>query len=283
LHSNVSMKITMRSAAVMLAIGLLAWSGLQAGAERSRRGGERSARPQQASGRATYGYRAHHHGRHHYPGYGHHFGWYGWYAWPWAWYDPGWPVYVVAEGLAPEAAAAVETDIKPKRAEIWVDGEFVGQARDYNGRWDLLWLKPGRHLFEFRREGYRTLVRELELKPGYHVRVEERLEKGEGSDPRSTRLPPPKVPPAKLQAADPPALARGLLRLVVEPADAAVYLDDAFLARGSELARLRGALPVAVGRHRIEVVRPGYASQRLAVEVEAEGTQTLEIRLEPAP
>ena len=62
-------------------------------------------------------------------------------------------------------------------------------------------------------------------------------------------------------------LKRGLLRLEVHPADAAVYLDGEFLARADELNRLHGAIPVAQGVHAVEVVRPGYVGQTVNVEV----------------
>ncbi len=274
--------------AIACAALLIAWSGLQADARRSRPGGgSAGAQPQQASGRATYGYRGHRHGHHRGHG-GYHFGYYahyGWHAWPWSWWYPTRPIYLFPERIDPQAAAAVETDVKPKRAEVYVDGQFLGQARDYNGSWDLLWLQPGRHLFEFRRDGYRTLERELELRPGFHVRIEERLEKGEGIDPRSTRLPARPAAraaeePARVEGPQGGTLAHGLLRMTIEPADAAVYLDNEFLARGSELKRLHGALPVARGRHLIEVVRPGYETQRVEVDVEGEEPLKVEIRLD---
>ena len=56
----------------------------------------------------------------------------------------------------------------------------------------------------------------------------------------------------------------------VSPADAAVYLDGAYFARADELARLRGAIPLVLGTHTVEVVRPGYESRKVDVEI-AEG------------
>ena len=53
----------------------------------------------------------------------------------------------------------------------------------------------------------------------------------------------------------------------VSPPDAAVYLDGEFLAQADELRRLHGALPVAAGNHIVEVVRPGYVSERQRIEV----------------
>ena len=60
-----------------------------------------------------------------------------------------------------------------------------------------------------------------------------------------------------------------------------VYLDGDFLGRGDELARLHGALAVAAGYHRLEVVRPGYAPRTLELEVPDSGEPLrVEVELE---
>jgi hypothetical protein len=184
----------------------------------------------------------------------------------------------------PNAPGAIETDVSPKKAVIQVDGEYVGQARDYNGRWNLLWLDAGEHVLEFRKNGYMTLRRYIDVQAGRHARIAERMEKGEGLDPRSTE--PPEIaaapPPQSLSPRDPPqgSLRRGSLRLEIGPSDAAVYLDGDFLARASELSRLHGAIPVARGQHTIEVVRPGFTSRTVDVDVEGEMPIRVEIDLQ---
>ena len=140
----------------------------------SARGGSSSKAPSVASGRASYGY-GHGHGHGHGGG-GYHYG-YGYYGqggyyglYPYYRYW-GWPYYYGGGGYGPSygsyaihsggryrsAPGAVVTDIRPKRAGIWVDGEYVGQARDFSGRWDVLWLARGNHEFELRKDGYQTL------------------------------------------------------------------------------------------------------------------------------
>jgi len=56
---------------------------------------------------------------------------------------------------------------------------------------------------------------------------------------------------------------RGTLRLVVRPVDASVYVDGAFRGTG----RLR-SLSLVPGRHRIEIVRPGYRTVEREVDVQ---------------
>ncbi len=251
---------------------------IEAGAARTRPGSQSgSSAPTRASGRATYGY-SHGHGSYGYYGHSGHYG-YPWYP-HWGWYYPGWGAYPrVSLRVAGTAPAAIETDVRPKKATVLLDGEFAGQARDYNGTWDLLWLDPGEHVVEFQAQGYKTLRQHVRLGPGGYVRLHSRLEKGDGLDSRSTTAPPATPEPEVAQRASRPLPAEtfetrmgtmrsGLLKLSVSPPDAAVYLDGEFLARADELARLHGALPVALGEHTLEVVRPGYVgdSRRIVVE-----------------
>ncbi|MCP3980002.1 MAG: PEGA domain-containing protein [bacterium] len=251
-----------------------------------------------ARGRATYGYGGGHHGHHGYYGYwggyygGYPYGgWYGpsfgWYGWP---YYYGYPVYRRVGFTGDRQAPGVfETDVKPRKAEVSVDGVVVGQARDYNGSWDLLYVPPGEHTLEFRFDGYRTLRRHVEVRPGGYYFIGEKLARGEGIDPRSNERPPAAAP--QRQASDDPefdtrvetrsgarsSIARGLLRIRATPSDAAVYLDGEFLARADELAKLHGALPVARGPHTIEIVRPGYGPVTRRVEV---GDEPLSVEVE---
>jgi hypothetical protein len=246
--------------------------------------------PVHAAGHASYGHYSHHHHGYYggYYGYGWGYGWpyYGYWGYPWGYggYWDGPRVYVVPGAVDSNAPGALETDVTPGKAEVWIDAAPVGQARDFNGRWDLLWLPPGRHRIEFRREGYMTLSQLIEVDPGSRQVVEARLTQGTGLDPRSTpegeneTAPPQEARPDTVGS----PLPQGFLRVTVEPADAAVYLDGEFFAHGDELARLHGAIPLAVGRHRVEVVRPGFAAKSVDVEISTDEATRLEIELEPA-
>ncbi len=281
----------------------------QGGAARTRSGGGGTKASQgsatRASGRATYGYsgghHAHgggHHGGYHYGG-GVHFGYYPYYGYGrygyWGYY-PHWNYggwygprpYPVA--VSRNAPATLETDIRPRKAEVRVDGQLYGQARDYNGSWDVLRLESGRHVVEFVAAGYMTLRKHIDVPPGGYVRFADRLQKGEGLDPRSTEAPPPEIATAQAGTDTEPAatpaprgegtLERGLLRIEASPSDAAVYLDGEFLARADELSRLHGSLPVATGGHTVEVVRPGYSSESVSVDVDGSEPAKVVIRLE---
>ncbi len=221
------------------------------------------------SGTASYGYG----GTYYYPSAW--YGGYGWYGglwgWPYGyhWYGPayGYPAYrMVTMPITPDgkAPAFLETDIRPKKTHLFLDGDDLGKVKYFNGNWDRLPLSPGLRKLEFRTPGYRTLRVELDAEPGRFYRLDYSMEKGEGEDPRSVRLPAPEketiAPPER-------GIRSGLMKITVLPADAAVYLDGEFLGRGDELSRLHGALPVAIGIHRIEIVRPGYEARTLEINV----------------
>jgi hypothetical protein len=132
----------------------------------------------------------------------------------------------------------------------------------------------------------------LEVKSGGYYHFTDRLLEGEGLDPRSSEPvvlveeepvpraeiameeePEPEQPAARLQS--------GLLHVRVQPPDAAVYLDGEFLARGDELSRLHGSIPVARGEHTLEVLRPGYQPQTLTVLVEGDQPARVRVELQP--
>jgi hypothetical protein len=255
-----------------------------------------------ATGRATYGhFGGFRRGYRYYPYYGYYepyfaFGYYGWPWWGWyGYYAPYYPYGIGVYDAAPQGPAQVETDIRPKKASVSLDGEDVGFAKDYNGRWDRLWVEPGRHEIVFERDGYRTLRVAFRARPGRAYRFAYDLQRGAGLDPRSVagvdegepahagpaesveRPPAPESPAAERPNE---SLPRGFLRLRVEPPDAAVYLDGEFLGSGAELARLHGALPVAAGEHRVEVARPGYEGRSVPVIVEAGDSSSLDIVLQ---
>ena len=71
---------------------------------------------------------------------------------------------------------------------------------------------------------------------------------------------------------------RGRLRFEIEPADAAVYLDDDYVGTGEELAGLRRGVPVDAGTHTVSVVRPGFVTK--TIEVEAKPGAAIDVVVE---
>jgi hypothetical protein len=88
--------------------------------------------------------------------------------------------------------------------------------------------------------------------------------------------PPPSMAPWNEDDAGDDADA-AILGLEVSPADASIYVDDESRGSGREVRRLG----LSVGRHRIDVVRPGYRPVTREVEVAPGEARTLDIELEP--
>ena len=197
---------------------------------------------------------------------------------------------------------AFDLNVKPKKSEVYLDGQFIGTAGQFDGFPDHLWLEEGSYELIFYRPGLATERRVLSIYPGVVVDVRLRLAPGESVAPdQLTRVDKSQDAAAEVRAAyesqareagvAPPAsppvsaeldtrAAPGRLRLNVLPADASVYLDGRLLGSGDELERLHAGLVVEAGSHMIEVVRPGYASERLEFAVEGGDEVELEVLLE---
>jgi len=86
-----------------------------------------------------------------------------------------------AEGREPASSVRAEAmgpgtlvlDVRPGDAAIYIDGEFRGAA----GGLERLTLPSGRHLLEVVRPGYRTVQREIEIRPGKSESVAVDLER----------------------------------------------------------------------------------------------------------
>jgi hypothetical protein len=234
-------------------------------------------------------------------------GWWGpWGAWGYGAWGYGYTSVYPRSGWR---HGALDTDLVPERAEVWVDGQRVGVADDFDGFPDYLWLEEGTYDVVFFTPGRRTLARQYTIYPGLVIDVEDRLEEGEAVHPldlatksherrderlrrdRETRENAEQMERERaLEYEEPPADesydARGepgRLELAIAPDDASVYLDGRFLGSAGELARLRAGLLVDPGRHRLEIVRPGYRGVELEVTVDEGGEERIDVALESAP
>jgi PEGA domain len=217
--------------------------------------------------------------------------WFAW-GWPGPWgYGPLYPPAYGYTRMIPGDWAAVELHVHPWKASVRIDGDTAGQARDFNSYYDPLWLKPGRHVLELSYPGYMTLRTNLRVREGAYFDLRYSLEEGEGLDPRSDQVAAtPKeerAPSRENERGRAPAWydggqERGMLRIEAGPADAVVYLDGDFLGRADELDRLHGPVPVTPGRHRVEVVRPGYDTRAVEVEVASGETRRVQVDLQKA-
>lgn len=275
-----------------------ATSGSSRGAARTRQ-----STPSSRGKRFSGGGHGHHygHGRHGlglYFGYGGYWGYGSGYYYPYYHYPYYWgvPYYVPRRAYREYRLGAFDLNVKPKKAEVYLDGQFIGNAGQYDGFPDHLWLEEGTYELIFYRPGLATERRVLSVYPGVVVDVRLRMAAGESTDPAELSNVEPKDAMAEVKsayegqrqaAAAPPASAEmdtrsapGRVRLSVLPADASVYLDGRLLGSGDELGKLHAGLVVEPGSHFIEVVRPGYATERREFAVDEGAEVELEVLLE---
>lgn len=269
-----------------------------------------------------------HHGRHHGSYYGR-YGWWGYrdpyYYWPWWWgggpyyyyppyyYEPGYR-YGSGYGYGYDRdSGALDLDVSPERAEVYVDGQRVGRADDFDGFPTYLWLPKGTYDVVIYLPGFETISRQYSVYAGVVIDVEDTMQRGESRRPeelvskstvnREERLRRNREREEAVERRDDgrddedrsddgdrryeaPREAYdtrgepGRLSLTLEPSDASVYLDGRFLGTADDLARLHSGLILDAGKHRLEVVRPGYESKTVEFEVEPGEEARVSVELE---
>jgi len=162
-----------------------------------------------------------------------------------------------------------------------VDGEHVGPVDQFNGYPGYLWLAQGGHDLVFYLEGHETVFRRVTVHPNTVITVKSALPKGEPA-PFSDFIKPEKAEaPEVASAVEPPALEPGRLHVSIAPSDASVYLDGRILGTADQLDRLHAGLTVDAGKHRVEIVRPGYESEEIEIEVESGREVEVSLALRP--
>ncbi len=200
------------------------------------------------------------------------FGWYGgfgsYYFSPYSHYGPyAWGP--APAGFAAPNAGALDINTKPKKASVYLDGELIGRAGAFDGFPRYLWLREGSYRLAIFMEGHVTLERNISVRPGVVIKIDEDLVPGQAVQPQ-----PPAPAPAAARTAPAGESWRvenrgqpidqdqrstpARLMVEVQPADAVVYLDGRLLGSGAQLANLHSPLIIDPGRHRLEVTRPGY-------------------------
>ena len=207
------------------------------------------------------------------------------------------------------AFAIVDTDISPEAAEVWLDGVYIGTADDFDGYPDYLYLKPGSYRLEFRYQGYETYGINLDARSGQKVNLDKDMPelasrgKAEPFDPARKPMPygrlfEPGGKPASLAAPrredgeeprtnlaektplPPLAANQGILRILVLPDDAAVYLDDRMIGMAEELSANSRGVRAGIGPHTVAVMRPGFKTKTFDVEVIAGKAVNVVVELE---
>jgi PEGA domain-containing protein len=246
----------------------------------------------------------------------------GFYADPF-WYDP-W--YEAQWGPYPypypyrfaNADSAVKLEVKPKEAEVYVDGYYAGIVDDFDGVFQRLRVPPGEHEIEIYLDGYRAVHQKVYLTPDNTFKIKyqmERLGAGETPEPRpqpvNPSMPPGAGAPLPGQAAPgqpiPMPPQRGPRRPMppqqqplppqapppppggAQPSDygtlairvqpgGAEIRIDGEVWRGPE-GQDRLVIDLAEGQHTIEIRKSGYRTYVTGVDVRRGETATVNVSL----
>lgn len=217
-------------------------------------------------------------------------GGYGWGPGPyWGW---GWGPGPIPYGYGAQQAllgyammsgrGGLDVDAKPNRAEVWVDGEYIADARDLDGDPGYLWLKQGAHHVVLYKAGYKSVETDVDFRAGVLQQLKVEMEKGESQPPVRTAAKPRRAPsPAeagepRVEATAPRGDPRAEVDLRVEPRDATIYVDGNYVG----IAREQGVLRLPAGRHRVDLARPGYRQLTQEIDVEAGHRSELALSME---
>ena len=74
---------------------------------------------------------------------------------------------------------AVDLNVKPKKAEVYVDGEYAGLVRNFDGYPAYLWLSEGVHQVVVFHNGRKTEAREFTVRKGEVIDFYLRMQDGE--------------------------------------------------------------------------------------------------------
>ena len=234
------------------------------------------------------------------------------------WYNPfygGWypPVYsaypVYGYGYGYWSAARLE--IKPKEAQVYLDGYYVGVVDQFDGIFQRLDVPTGAHEIAVYLPGFHTYRQRVLFRPGetYHFKaILQPLPPGAAPEAQPQPSPNARAPYERPQYGPPqygppgpyrqppaqPGEGRpmpppergaraegdfGTVAIRVQPADATVVIDGERWDSPDGGSRL--LVQLAAGRHRIDVSKDGYKPYSSTIEVRPGETQNINVSLPP--
>jgi hypothetical protein len=210
--------------------------------------------------------------------------------------------------------SSVRLEVKPREAEVFVDGYYAGIVDDFDGTFQRLRLPPGQHEIQIYLDGYHTVRQHIFLTPDNTFKLKYQMEKLEPGAPPETRpVPPPpqqqvgpppdqyqqqpgayppqgrpgRRPPQQQapspQAQDPRSQTppgqpgHGFLAVRVQPADADLFVDGQRWQGPQENDQL--LIELSEGRHVIEVRKTGFRTYVTEVDIHSGDTSPVNISL----
>lgn len=78
----------------------------------------------------------------------------------------------------PDVTSELKINVQPKRAAVFLDGNYVGHAKELGGKFHSLLVSPGKHSIKVELPGYRTFETEVEVLAGQKSEVKTELVRG---------------------------------------------------------------------------------------------------------
>jgi hypothetical protein len=78
----------------------------------------------------------------------------------------------------PDVTSEVKLNVQPKRAAVFLDGNYVGHVKELGGKFHSLLVSPGKHTIKIELPGYRTFETQIEVLAGQKSEVKTELVKG---------------------------------------------------------------------------------------------------------
>jgi hypothetical protein len=204
--------------------------------------------------------------------------------------------------------ASARIEVKPKDAQVYLDGYYVGIVDQFDGVFQRLDIPGGEHDLAVYMPGYHTIHERTLFRPGQGYHFKETLQplpagappepkpqpepraaapggpepyRGDPNAPGPYRQPPP--PPQGPRPLPPPSRGGerstefGTLNLRVQPPDAIVAIDGERWDSPEGGSRLAVQLPA--GSHRVEVRKDGFRPYTQTIQIRPGESQTLNVSL----
>ena len=177
---------------------------------------------------------------------------------------------------------ALDLNVKPKQAEVWVDGKYVADARDLDGDPSYLWLKQGSHHVVLYKAGFRSFEEDVDVNVGMIRRAQGEAREGRVAAAGARRFRHPTEPP-RPESPEPrprppnPGASRAAASICASSRGTRPCTSTASTAG---TARELPGLRLPAGHHRVELVRPGFRPLEKDFDVEAGRTIDLDLSME---
>ena len=85
---------------------------------------------------------------------------------------------LLAGAKTPDVTSELKLTIHPKRAAVFLDGNYVGHASELGGKFHSLQVSPGKHRIKVELPGYRTFETDVDVVVGQKSEMKTELIKG---------------------------------------------------------------------------------------------------------